>query len=136
MVCKNIVKVFVVLPIYCTNYFTQFYTQKIAIPTRSLLFVVWWSKKKAQAHLYISVHESTPIVCVYIYIYILFIFPLLSNFTPGPLFLSFILLSLIFFDSLCFTYAWRGSLKLVGLNWPRPTLGHSISFWMSCVHEG
>ena len=73
MVCKNIVKVFVVLLIYCTNYFTQFYTQKIAIPTRSLLFVVWWSKKKAQAHLYISVHESTPIVCVYIYIYIYFI---------------------------------------------------------------
>ena len=74
MVCKNIVKVFVVLLIYCTNYFTQFYTQKIAIPTRSLLFVVWWSKKKAEAHLYISVHESTPIVCVYIYIYIFYSF--------------------------------------------------------------
>ena len=40
-------------------------------------------------------------------LFFFFFFPLISNFTPGPLFLS-----LIFFDSLCFTYAWTGSLKM------------------------
>ena len=34
---KKKVKVFIVLLIYCTNYFTQFYINKIAIPTRASL---------------------------------------------------------------------------------------------------